>query len=798
MEEIFTLVGKVTVDKNGAVQSIEEISDKAEKSGVAFDKLGKLAVTAGKVIATGITAGAGAVSYLTKQAVSAYGEFEQLAGGIKKLYGDAYDSMMTNAIQAYETVGVSANEYIQGVTNFSASLINSLGNDTQTASEMADMAMQDIADNANTFGTYTIGELTDVYKALAKNTFTTLDNLQLGVGGTKEGMQTLIDKANELKKANGEMGNLSINSFADMVTAIHLVQENMNITGTTSREASTTIQGSVNMAKASWQDMLTAFGNTGEDIPTYLDNAEKAIDNFVTTIVGGTTEAGNEVNGIIANILPVAEKAIEGVGTLVEKIAPIISAQLPSLITNLLPNILQTATSLVSSVLTSLPQILNVIVQQLPVIFSTLINETDWGAISTALEECFTSIFQIIGDVATSVLEWFSGDGLSNMVDAGVQWLSGLGSGIEQGIPELLSQALPMILQFSQSILENIPVLIEAGMNFIASIVQGLINSLPDLIAYVPEIITNFADTISQSMEIIIGKGAEIILNIIAGLISAIPDLIANIGDIIQMIISIWQAIQWLDLGKNLINGIKNGISALKDNFTEYVKDIFNKIKEWIKSIFTGVHSDSTSIWGKIFDTIKGVASNIFNSIKSVFTNAYETVKTIFLNIKNAIKNPIETARDLVKSAIDKMKSFFNFSWSLPKLKMPHISITGSFSLVPPSAPHFNIDWYKNGGIMTDPTIFGFNPMTGNLMAGGEAGAEAIAPISDLQDYVRVAVNESNTEMNERLNGILSILSDYLPNMANYSVVLDSGVLVGELAPQMDESLGVIKRRKGR
>lgn len=585
--------------------------------------------------------------------------------------------------------------------------------------------------------------------------------MKIGYAGTKTEMERLLADAEKIKKANGETVSYSIDSFADMVEAIHVVQENMGITGTTAKEASTTIQGSMNAVKGAWTNVLTGLADDSQDLDTLIGNL---IESIAT---------------VTSNLIPRIQIVFQQIPTLIKQLLP----QLTALVVSLLPSLLSATVGLFQGIASALPELI-----------TTLVN-----TVSSMLPDIISAVGEIIQSLGTAV--WILLEQVLNSdldVSGIVAFMDEIGKGIQEKIPELLAMVLPMLLSFSEQILENAPMLIEAGMNLIASIIQGLIDSLPDLIAYVPQIITNIADTISQSMSIILGKGAEIIMNIISGIVGAIPNLIDNFDNIIQMIISVWEAIQWLDLGKNLINGIKDGIVALKDGFVDFVKNIFNNVKDWIKNIFTGVHSDSSSIWGKIFDSIKGVATNIFNSLKSVFTNAKNTVSDIFLKIKEAIRNPIETARDLVKSAIDKMKGFFNFTWSLPKLKLPHISITGSFSLVPPSVPKFGIDWYKNGGILTDPTIFGFNPMTGNYMAGGEAGAEAIAPVSDLMDYVRVAVGESNTETNERLNGILDVLSDYLPQLGQMKMVLDTGVLVGEIASPIDNELGNYKRRKDR
>lgn len=771
MTDIFSLVGKVIIDGDGAKKQLDEITDKGEQSssklGETLSKIGTTAVKVGKVIAVGLSAGATAISYITKQAIDAYGDYEQLVGGVETLFGaqgmtleqyassvgktteeakTKYEALMQaqtnifeNAKTAWLNQGLSANEYMDTVTSFSASLIASLDNDTVKASEYANRAITDMADNANKMGT-DITSIQNAYQGFAKQNYTMLDNLKLGYGGTKEEMQRLITEASKMTDVQKELGvtvDASSISFGNIVNAISVVQTQMGITGTTAKEAEETIQGSFNALKGAWTNVLTGLADDTQNFDELLNNLVNSFGTFAN------------------NIKPRIITIFATLPTAISSLVP----QLTSLVKDLLPPLLQSTIQLITSLINELPSLI--------------------GTIATALWDILQSTFSDFDITAIT------------------SFMDNLGNGIREKIPVLLETILPMLQSFSESFLENVPMLIESGMELIANIIQGLIDSLPQLIEYVPTIITNIADTISQSMEIILGKGIEIIWAIIKGLIEAIPDLIAHFGDIIEMIISVWQAIEWLNLGKNLIEGIKNGITALKDGFTDFIKNLFNKIKEFIKNIFTGVHSDSTSIWGKIFDGIKNVVSNIFNAIKSVFTNAFNTVKDIFLKIKDAIKNPIETARDLVKTAIDKMKSFFNFTWSLPKLKMPHISIEGSFSLVPPSVPKFSIDWYAKGGILTDPTIFGLG-QNGNLLGGGEAGAEAVAPIDTLMDYVRVAVDESNNELAERLNGVVSILSDYLPQLTQRQLILDTGVLVGELASPMDESLGTIQRRKDR
>ena len=357
-------------------EGLDKASEKAKKSSSSISgAFGKIASGVGTVMKTAVKVTAGAIAgatagvvALTTQAVKSYAEYEQLTGGIKKLYGnmgmtlDQYadhigstaeeareewealehsqNKVLQNANNAYKTAGLTANQYINSVTGFSSALINSVGKDYEKAGDLADMAMQDIADNANTFGKYTVEELTGVYQALAKGQYMTLDNLNLGYGGTKEGMQQLIDKANELKRANGEMGDLSIEKFSDMVEAIHLVQNDLNITGTTAREASSTIEGSLNMLKASWGNLVTGLADKNADLDGLMQNV-------VDSIVGYTDDAGKHVNGVADNIIPVVETALKSIATLIQKLVPEALGLIPTLIKEVLPKLTESATTLV-------------------------------------------------------------------------------------------------------------------------------------------------------------------------------------------------------------------------------------------------------------------------------------------------------------------------------------------------------------------------------------------------------------------------------------------------------------------
>ena len=237
----------------------------------AASSIGKAFTAAAKAAAVGFGAAAAAVAAVGKSALNAYADYEQLVGGVETLFGNASDKVLQNANRAFQTAGLSANEYMETVTSFSASLLHSVGKDTKEAAEYADRALVDMSDNANKMGS-NMQDIQNAYQGFAKQNYTMLDNLKLGYGGTKEEMERLIADANKVKQANGEMADLSIDSFADITEAIHIVQTEMGITGTTAKEASTTIQGSVGMMKASWKNLLVGVADDTQDFGGLMDN----------------------------------------------------------------------------------------------------------------------------------------------------------------------------------------------------------------------------------------------------------------------------------------------------------------------------------------------------------------------------------------------------------------------------------------------------------------------------------------------------------------------------------------------
>lgn len=329
------------------------------------------------------------------------------------------------------------------------------------------------------------------------------------------------------------------------------------------------------------------------------------------------------------------------------------------------------------------------------------------------------------------------------------------------------------------------------AMSFLTSPVTLVILAIGALIAIVVLLVKNW-DTIKEKAQEIWQKVVEFFTNL--------KEDIKNVFTKIKEKISeIWNNIKasFLKIVVNIVLWVKNKWQELKDKTSE----IFNKVKETVTNIWNSIKTKISDFVNKIKTTVTNIWDNIKEKTSNVFNSVKETATNVWNKIKSAIEDPINKAKDAVKKGIDKMKSFFDFKWELPKLKMPHFKASGKFSLDPLSVPKFNIEWYAKGGILDEPTMFGFNNSTGSAMVGGEAGPEAVTPIAVLLDYVKTAVREENSNVAYQIEKLIALLDAYLPKiLANMvkSIILDSGVLVGELGGEFDRKLGDISKMKER
>lgn len=510
------------------------------------------------------TAAAAAVVKIGKDSLEAYADYEQLTGGIETLFGDAYDSVMKNAENAYKTAGLSANSYMEQVTSFSASLLQATGKDTEKAASIADMAMQDMADNANKMGT-AMESIQNAYQGFAKQNYTMLDNLKLGYGGTKEEMQRLLTDAQKITGVKYDISNL-----ADVYSAIHAVQGELGITGTTADEAATTIQGSVGMMKASWDNLLVGVADDQQDFDTLMNNF---IDSVIT--VG-------------ENIIPRVEIIIEGVGTLlsslIQDVLPMLMEQIPNILNNILPLVITAAGALLDSIVAVLPGIVDVVVAVLPQIISGILSF------------------------------------LPALLSAGIEILVALIDGINSMLPNILDVIVDVILQLVDVITQPdmLSGFIMSAVTLILTLANGLVDAIPQLLPAIPTIITNVVIAFTNLLPELIPVALELITVFAKALITAIPIIMDSLPIIFDSIINAFENVDWGQIGRNIIDGLINGLKSMISSLGNTVVNIAQGISDSFKSSL-GIHSPSTLFMEYGVYTGEGYAIGIDKSADEIY-----------------------------------------------------------------------------------------------------------------------------------------------------------------------------------
>lgn len=540
-------------------------------------KIGSAVSTAVKASAAAVGAASAGVAALGTACINAYADYEQLVGGVETLFKDSADTIQTYADNAYKTAGLSANEYMETVTSFSASLLQSLDGDTEKAAAAADLAITDMADNANKMGT-AMESIQNAYQGFAKQNYTMLDNLKLGYGGTKEEMQRLLADA---EKLSGVKYDLS--SYADIVEAIHVIQTEMGITGTTAKEASTTIQGSVASMKAAWANLMVGMADDTQ-------NFDMLLSNFIESI--GT---------VADNLLPRIGVVIEGMGKLVAGLAPEIASALPTLTNELLPNLVELGVQSISALVQG-------------------IQENGDSLAAGALS--------IVGTLAEGIAEL-----LPMVADTAASLVVSLADGLTESLPNIIPVAIETISTLVENLTENANTIIDAGIQIILALGEGLIAALPQLIETIPQIVINIANVINDNAPRLIKTALYLIGQLAIGLIKAIPTLIANIPQIIHAIVEAFMAFQWLNLGKHLIEGVANGVKKAGESMATAAKNTFSKFKSKLAGV--EVASELKNIGKHIID---GIVGGIKNSLSKIANIAGKIKDTLLSKLKGLFK----------------------------------------------------------------------------------------------------------------------------------------------------------------
>lgn len=745
-------------------ESMKDATNSASKMSSVMKGIGSGAIKVGKGLAVAGAAAATAVTALVSKSVGAFADYEQLTGGVETLFGAGgrsveeyaqsvgksvsdiqgkYDSLMSaqnavleNANKAYMTAGMSANEYMDTVTGFSASLISSLGGDTNKAADYANSALVDMSDNANKMGT-DMESIKNAYQGFAKQNYTMLDNLKLGYGGTQEEMKRLLSDA---EKLTGQRYDIS--SFADITQAIHAIQTQMDITGTTAKEASTTISGSWGSLKAAFQNVLVGLTTGG-------DMFDQSLDALINTAVT-----------FGQNIIPAIKGALSGVGYLIEGLAPVIGETIPPLINDLAPTLANSAVSLISSLVNGLTQ-----------------NATQFS-------ECLSNMIIVaVAGISTVVPQ---------LLDAASKIVSNLMQGLTNSMPQIVNGAVTLVEGLVNGLVNNIPLLIMGAVQLVASLANGLIANLPRIIDAGVNLITGIVSASYSMMPQIIQNGMQLVVNLAVGLVRAIPQLIAALPRITGAIVKGFKSVNWFDLGLQLIKSIWEGIKSIGSEMWNGVKEktselwggVKNVVSEKLNNIKSAYDAHGGGLKGATFAAIEGVKEyyrtgydainqltggklgEVVNAVgekmevvkgkfSEAFGNVKNTVMTIFENIKNGITEKISAAVNKVKEIFGSIADKVSDVWGKIKgiIKAPKIVQKGTVSIAGVSTPipKLGLEWNAKGGIMTRPTAFGY--ANGKVQMGGEAGAEAILPLrtfwNNLSQYIAESNKGGNTITNE-------------------------------------------------
>ena len=531
----------------------KEIEPEADSAGSSFG--GKMVGMIKKVIATA------AIGKALSASISEGAALEQSLGGIETLFKDSADKVKANAAKAYQTAGMSANDYMELTTSFSASLLSSLAGDTSKAADVADMAMVDMSDNANKMGT-NMEDIKNAYQGFAKQNYTMLDNLKLGYGGTKSEMERLLADAQKISGVEYNIDNLS-----DVYSAIHVIQGQLDITGTTAKEAATTISGSFNQMKAAAKNVMGEIA-LGMDVGPALNELANTIITFA-----------------VGNLLPAVWNVISALPSAIVTFVSALGPQLFAAVSGLIPQIA--------------------------------------SGITTGIPTLYQSAMQLMDQFNIGIQEQ-----LPILLQKGVDFITNIVNGILQNLPQVITMAGNVITYFANTIISMLPTILSAGARLLLRLVNGIINNLPQIAQAAATAIVRFVASIGQNLPQILQSGITIIGKLAAGLIRAIPNLVGQIPAIISAIVNAFTSQNWGSIGINIISGIASGLRSAAHMLWDAVKGVLGGFKENVLAFF-GIHSPSRwgAYVGEMIDT--GIANGLIGKTTLVSNAAAELQKSV-------------------------------------------------------------------------------------------------------------------------------------------------------------------------
>ncbi|MGN0348243.1 MAG: hypothetical protein ACI4DR_01775 [Roseburia sp.] len=594
------------------------IMEKTASAGV------KVFVTGAKVAAMGIGAAATGVAALGTAAVKSYADYEQLVGGIETLFGaggdsvqeyadkvgksvsavqDEYNALMEaqslvldNANKAYKTAGLSANEYMETVTSFSAALISSLNGDTEAAANAADIAITDMSDNANKMGT-SMELIQNAYQGFAKQNYTMLDNLKLGYGGTKEEMQRLLADAEKLTGIKYDISNLS-----DVYSAIHVIQTELGITGTTAKEASTTITGSLNSMKAAWANLVVGIADDTQDFDTLVNN-------FVESAVTAAD-----------NLLPRIETTLGGIGELVEKLLPVIMERVPSIMSDILPDLVKSGTDMILSIAKGLKENLPQLMESGREILSILVG---------GIVQMLPTLGSIAYDIVMNLLSGIT-DNADSVLNGGSELLVQLTQGLRDTIPDLLSAGVEAVLSLAMALTEpdTLSNIIDAGIDLFMALFDGLLDAIPRVLEAAPTLIGRLVAAIIANVPKLTAASVQILLKLASSMVANTIHLIAAVPKLYKSLIDSFKSQDWGSIGKDMVDGVLNGLKVAWDWLVDTALGLAKGLWDSIVGLFKG-EADAEEAKAR---AKASASSNSASSSQTLSRNVSASMSTMQMN----------------------------------------------------------------------------------------------------------------------------------------------------------------------
>lgn len=870
---VFDLFATISLDSSKYDSGLDSAADRANTIG---DRIGGALATIGKVGAAAVGAAATAITAMGAQAVGMYANFEQLEGGIETLFGtqgqsleeyaksvgkgvdevtERYNTLMTaqetamaNAGEAYRTAGLNMNEYMETITAFAASLKASTDDEVEAA-KVADMAVQDMSDNANKMGT-SMESVQSAYMAFSKQNYTLLDNLKLGYGGTKTEMERLLKDAEKLSGVKYDISNLS-----DVYNAIHVIQENLGITGTTAKEAMYTIEGSSRMAKSAWDNVVLAIGR-GEGV-------SDAFDNFLTAVFGD----GSEGSGLINNIVPRVKTTMEGIANFIVNAAPIISKALPGIVDAVFPSLFETAITLVGMLVASLPNILKslgtaavtAVHSILAQVSKTLLGYDMFSDVSSfgdgildillnKVPEMYKTGRHLITEFLQGLRENINLESIEFVIDQilyglmnggaeitsySLMYVSGLVKDIAEMTPEFIQMVESIITSIIEYTLTVAPQLLEDGAYLLRTVINGVLSAIPELLDGVSQVFNEMLNAATELLPLLLDIGIQVVTNLIEGILENIPSVVTTIGDLLNQLISfIFENLpMFLEKGIEMVSSLSEGvlnnaptiistmvdvILSLIENILNHLPEFLQKGQELIMKLIEGIVEKTPEILKTILDLIVEIIGKIAEKLPDFLTKGGEIIGQLIAGIVEMIPDVVSGTWDIINSIFD---AFADVDW----LELGSQVVNG---LIGGLADGASAIWDAATNAASNAfnaacDFLGINSPSklgryiGRMFDTGIAeDIEDNAPVREAENMVKSVYDSARSAVKDieipittvggeprqgmtvdsMIRSLYELVAQYLPGLSNQQVYLypDKRSYVADIANDMNEALGEI------